>query len=636
VTPRSRLAHHQAPARDRGLLVRELRSLREEVVRFTENLELRGFAQNEASARNLLHYLALRRVDLRRLQEELADLGLSSLGRSEGHTLHNLDAVLAHLRGSGGRHSAPVAGGTTPQLGRSTLDRRTRTLLGTAPVGRRTRIMVTLSTEASTDYNLVRSLVAAGMNAARINCAHDDAETWARMIEHVRRAAEELHLPCRIQMDLGGPKLRTGGLAPGPAVLKIRPHRNEFGRVTAPARVWLTPVDRAVPAPPGFDATLLVEWSWLRRLRVPSLVHLTDARGARRRLRLRRRSRHSCELEVPRTVYLTNSTVLRARTRSGRPLTTVLTALPRRESAILVKVGDRLRVVPESPDGAASRPLPGAGRLLPQVSCTLPEALRSVRVGHRVWFDDGKIGTRVEHVDAGGLRVRVTHAPPDGARLRADKGINLPDSEVETSPLTDEDRANLPFVAAHADLVGYSFVRAAADVALLRRCLAEAGRPRLGIVLKIETRRAFEELPAILLEALRGPPVGVMIARGDLAVEVGYERLAEVQEEILWLCEAAHLPVVWATEVLAGLAKSGIPTRAEVTDAAMGARAECVMLNKGPHIVETVRALDNILRRMEAHQEKKSARLRHLAVADRFFQSVEAAAQPNGPSRRPR
>jgi pyruvate kinase len=103
-----------------------------------------------------------------------------------------------------------------------------------------------------------------------------------------------------------------------------------------------------------------------------------------------------------------------------------------------------------------------------------------------------------------------------------------------------------------------------------------------------------------------------MIARGDLAVECGYERLAEVQEELLWVCEAAHVPVVWATQVLESLAKGGMPSRAEITDAAMGERAECVMLNKGPYIHDAVRVLDDILRRMEAHQSKKTAMLRPL------------------------
>jgi pyruvate kinase len=108
------------------------------------------------------------------------------------------------------------------------------------------------------------------------------------------------------------------------------------------------------------------------------------------------------------------------------------------------------------------------------------------------------------------------------------------------------------------------------------------------------------------------PSAGLMIARGDLAVEAGFERLAEVQEEILWIAEAAHLPVIWATQVLETLARTGIPSRSEITDAAMGQRAECVMLNKGPHIAEAVDVLDGILRRMTDHQQKKRSLLRQL------------------------
>ena len=148
--------------------------------------------------------------------------------------------------------------------------------------------------------------------------------------------------------------------------------------------------------------------------------------------------------------------------------------------------------------------------------------------------------------------------------------------------------------------------------------LAELGGENLGIILKIETREGFDELPALLLVAMRSRAVGVMIARGDLAIECGYERLAEVQEEILWICEAAHMPVVWATQVLESLAKTGVPSRSEITDAAMGERAECVMLNKGPYIIAAVQILDDILHRMQAHHAKKRSMLRKLHVASAY------------------
>jgi pyruvate kinase-like protein len=88
-------------------------------------------------------------------------------------------------------------------------------------------------------------------------------------------------------------------------------------------------------------------------------------------------------------------------------------------------------------------------------------------------------------------------------------------------------------------------------------------------VLKIETRQAFEQPPQLLLTAMLHPKIGVMIARVDLAVECGYERLAELQEEILWLYEAAHLPIIWATQVREQLIQRGQPSLAEISDAAM-------------------------------------------------------------------
>jgi pyruvate kinase len=167
-----------------------------------------------------------------------------------------------------------------------------------------------------------------------------------------------------------------------------------------------------------------------------------------------------------------------------------------------------------------------------------------------------------------------------------------------------------------ADIVGLSFVRTAADVEALHTALAEHGADTLRVVIKIETRHGFENLPQILLTALRRPPVGVMVARGDLGVEIGFERMAEVQEQILWLCEAAHVPVIWATQVLEGLTKKGAPTRGEVTDAAMSARAECVMLNKGPYVEHAVRFLDDVLGRMRDHHIKKTPMLRRLKVSE--------------------
>ncbi|MGW8182425.1 MAG: pyruvate kinase, partial [Burkholderiales bacterium] len=264
---------------------------------------------------------------------------------------------------------------------------------------------------------------------------------------------------------------------------------------------------------------------------------------------------------------------------------------------------------PATLDSAGRVALPAA------IGCNIPEVFSDVRAGEPVWFDDGKIGGIVDKVESTEVHVRITQTRPRGGKLRADKGINLPESRLQLPALTAKDLEDLSFVAQHADVVELSFANSARDVELLQQHLVRLGDRRPAIVLKIETRRGFEHLPDMLLTAMRWPACGVMIARGDLAVECGFERLAEVQEEILWICEAAHVPVIWATQVLETLAKDGMPSRAEITDAAMGHRAECVMLNKGPHVLSALRVLDGILRRMQAHQAKKSAMLRELRLA---------------------
>ncbi|MDX1995798.1 MAG: pyruvate kinase, partial [bacterium] len=130
-------------------------------------------------------------------------------------------------------------------------------------------------------------------------------------------------------------------------------------------------------------------------------------------------------------------------------------------------------------------------------------------------------------------------------------------------------------------------------------------------------------LPEIIVQAAGKQPFAVMIARGDLAVELGYERLAEIQEELLWMCEAAHVPVIWATQVLERFVKKGTPSRSEMTDAAMAVRAECVMLNKGDYVAEAVTILDDVLTRMQAHQNKKTPQLRALHSWAEFIRDYD-------------
>jgi pyruvate kinase len=580
---------------------------------------------HRASANNLINYMALRRHDLRPLQTQLACLGLSSLGRSEGQVLSSLDAVRRALNSLITRAATDDPLAAAPQSDTNRLAANTQALLGPAPAGRQVRIMVTMPSEAAHDYLLVHELVRSGMDCMRINCAHDDPRAWERMITHLRRANQALGRSCKIAMDLAGPKLRTGALEPGPAVIKVRPDRDAYGRITSPARVWLTPTDHSHPAPATAGAILPVPNAWLRRLKAGDQTELTDARGAHRCLSIVDTNADGAWAEVSKTCYVISGSPIRHRAHKGKFATTRVGDIPPREQLITLFRGDTLVIKRTlQPGRPATRDSCGQVLTPASIACTLPEVFDDVRSGERIWLDDGRIGGVVQNVQPDRVIVKIDVARPDGSKLGSDKGINLPDSDLRLAALTPKDIQDLEFVAQHADLISLSFVNKASDLAQLQEHLRRVHGDKLGIILKIETRRGFENLPDLLLTSLRSTCCGVMIARGDLAVECGFERLAELQEEILWICEAAHVPVIWATQVLESLAKKGIPSRAEITDAAMSERAECVMLNKGPHICEAVHVLDDILRRMQGHLSKKRSMLRPLSLAQRF--------QPDGAS----
>ncbi len=595
-------------------------------------------SSHRSSALNLLHYLALRQQDLRGLQRELSALGLSSLGRTEAHAQAGVDAVLAalhRLAGVGSPYAAQDAPPVEFESGPAALVRHTRTLLGDEPRDRQVRIMVTMPTEAAGSYELVRDLLRGGMDVMRINTAHDDRTAWAAMVANLRRARDEVGRSCRVLLDLQGPKLRTGPIEPGPRVLHWTPRRDLRGAVIDPVRVRLVPAGRATlppqaPADPrGSEVILPVDAPWLGRVAQGDLLAMRDCRGMWRRLRVDRVDERGPLLLADHTAFIETGAEVRRLPavildRSGASLDWDspdmecgrVGELPAVEQALLLRPGDVLVLHEPGAPGRNARPATSDAPAQPaRIPCVFPGVVGAIRVGERVLFDDGKIGGVVESASPGELHVRIRQARPQGDRLRPDKGINLPDSSLPLSALTDEDLDNLPFAVEHADMVGLSFVRTPQDVLHLERELDRCNGQKLGVVLKIENRQAFENLPQLLLTAMRSPPVGVMVARGDLAVELGFERLAEVQEQVLWLCEAAHVPVIWATQVLESLAKKGIPSRAEVTDAAMSGRAECVMLNKGPHMLQAVGFLNDVLVRMQAHQEKKRAMLRRLNVS---------------------
>lgn len=570
------------------------------------------------SARNLLHYLAVRQHDIRDLQRDLAFLGLSSFGLLEMHVQSSLSAVssrLQDMRGEGDGAFRPES--MTPQTALALLHDHTRDLLGAMQGNRDVRVMVTLPSDALTDRNLIPALVEAGMEVARINCAHDDVAAWRDLIEQVRQASLARGRECRVQIDLAGPKSRTGAIAALGQVSKVKPKRNFKGRVIEPARLFLRyashgadPLNSA--AEEGMTLTMSVEDFALIEPGATALF--TDARGRSIEADVLEKSVDGIWLGFAHTAYIEEGTTLRfSMVPDGAAM---IINVPSVEETIRLKEGDTLILTREDIPGHAAR-FDDAGELLApaQLHCTLAAAFEEARPDQSAWLDDGRIGALILANDGDRITLSITHAAAQGSRIKAEKGINFPDTAFHTPALTEKDHADLTALAPYVDIVAISFLRQPEDVRLVQKRLHELAVPDLGIVLKIENRQAFEQLPRLLLTGMRSPRLGIMIARGDLAVEMGFERLSEVQEEILWLCEAAHVPVIWATQILESMAKSGSPTRSEVTDAAMSIRAECAMLNKGPHIIEALKFLNAVLGRMEGHYSKRMTMRRPLMIA---------------------
>ncbi|WP_225773539.1 pyruvate kinase [Pseudomonas sp. Marseille-Q5115] len=603
-------AHRPQPRNVSGAsaVLTSLRFLRKEMLgASTAALDLSRIdpAYHQGAA-NLLSYLALRRHDIRLVQAQLAELGLSSLGRCESDALGAVDQVIAVLERLVEKPSSMAADALPSLHGASSpLADHATALFGPASRERSVRIMVTMPSEAAEDPELVERLVAGGMDCQRINCAHDGPEQWLKMIEHLRAACRKLGMPCQVAMDLPGPKLRTGPVAPGTPVLKVKPTRNDVGTVREPAHLYLC---RGAEGP-GVGAELP------ERIAVGDVIRLKDARGAKRALHVLAVDALGCWVQLRKTAYLTPGLKLKVKRASGRRLGGRLLSVPAREQALTLHEGDTLVLTRNLAAGEPAS-TDDAGRILTpaHIGCTSPAVFEAAGPGAVICFDDGKIAGVVETATADALIVRIQHAP-GGVKLKADKGINLPGTSLDLAAMGEEDIAALEFASEHADIVELSFTNQPSDARLLLQHLERLNATDLGVVFKIETRQGFTHLPKLLLEGMRNPRFGVMIARGDLAVETGFERTAELQEEMLCLCEAAHVPVIWATQVLETLAKKGVPTRAEITDAAMGIRADCVMLNKGPYILKAVATLDDLLRRMQGHHAKKRDLMRKLRVA---------------------
>jgi pyruvate kinase len=596
------------------VLLEQLESIKKEAFAFeskyAEHLS-NIHPSNAESARNLVHYLALRNQDIRELQNSLWELGISRLGRAESHVMASIISVENLLKSllydDEFETEKPFI---SFKKGRKLLKSHTIDLFGNKLKGSKVRIMVTFPAAAAEDYKLVKNLFKSGMNSARINCAHDTPEVWSKMIKGINRAKKLTGRGCKICMDLGGPKLRTGTMRLGPKAVHLIPERDLLGNVIAPAEAWLVP-EGFIPEMDD-DILIPVPADFLKTVKAGNELTFRDTRGKEKKLITGRKAADRRLVKCYESAYIKTGTEF---TRLSDGASVKAGELMPLEESILLKAGDKLIIHKDTIPGEPAE-YSSSGELIKpaHISCTLPEIFNDIKKGELIILDDGKIEGTINKVEKDNIEVIITYAKEEGSKLKGDKGINLPVSNLTVKGLTSKDKEDLKFICRHADIVNYSFVNSPEDVSDIFNELKANNSEHIGIIFKIETRKAFENLPAILLTAMQHHPVGVMIARGDLAIECGWNELARIQEEILWICEAAHIPIVWATQVLETMAKKGRPSRAEITDAALAEQAECVMLNKGPYIFEAIEILDTIVSSMQEYHYKKAPLLPPLKI----------------------
>ncbi len=254
--------------------------------------------------------------------------------------------------------------------------------------------------------------------------------------------------------------------------------------------------------------------------------------------------------------------------------------------AIPLRVGEPLVIAIGDEVGEAGR-----------VYTTYAELALKVRKGNRLLLDDGKVELEVEEASPREIRTRVI----DGGELGEHKGINAPHVPLQAE-MTDKDLRDLKFgLALGVDLVALSFVQSADDIARVRSILVAEGHARVPIVAKLERPEAIDKLEEILEAA-----DAVMVARGDLGLEIPLERVPRVQKEILRKARARGVPVIVATQVLESMRTEPRPTRAEASDAAgaVDAGADAIMLSgetaTGMYPIRSVEVLDAIIRDAES------------------------------------
>ncbi len=593
----------------------DLESIRPELLMARETLK--SDHPRYQSLLNLKQYLILRSKDRTRLQEKLFLMSLSSLGRSYAHVAASIDTLYDQIRSS--LHQDEISEEEMAAVHHLTIaeaikmaSKNSTELFGgevSAKLSKQnTAIMVTLPSHAAdNDGELIQGLADTGVNVFRINTAHDTPETWKAMADVIARINHKRSADNRVKIfvDLAGPKIRTGKIRRCNIPVEIGSNkRHKEVSLFAGKMMSTRPETMEERTQKKVPASIAIQKKLFSMLNEGGRLKVIDANGKKAFVTISGLKGNHAKGVIDKKIYVDDS----AKAFRKREQSAILNIERQIEPIRLFK--DDLLVITEDDvlGHAAIRDDHGDVIEPACISSSFRGIVSRINVGEKVFIDDGKIGLEVLSKEDLSIICKVINAKSNGVLLKEEKGINFPDTHIKTAALTETDRKNTLAVIDFADHLSISFCQNAEDVLDLQKLLLQNGRSDIGIIAKIETKQAISKMPEILEQLLAWEKSGVMIARGDLAIEVGFQNMAHIQETLLDICDAAHMPVIWATQVLESQMKNNLPSRAEVTDAAMGGRAECVMLNKGAFATNTIGVLLHILDDMHS-QFKKNRQL---------------------------
>lgn len=457
-------------------------------------------------------------------------------------------------------------------------------------------IMVTLDSSLLVNPPTIKDFLLNGMTIARINCAYGDWHDWKELIKVIRQVEKELELSgfnlpkCKIYMDLAGPKIRVGPIQKITYPFKIKIKKDRFGKPLHIKKGLLqhaeTQLDEQTP---HFDFILPIHIdNDMEPFQIGDTLHFFDAQNKKRWFTIVGIKSYGYEVIIDQTSYiLEGSKIIHLPSNEE----CYVGKLEKSPADIYVKSGDRLKIS-LSKDSIG---IPATSHQIAEINISHPDAFKMVKYGDNIYIDDGKIHGVVAEIHDASIIVDVL-TPKVNKKIKENKGVNLPDATIRLPALTKKDIHDLKFVLQYADMVGLSFIHHPDDLKKLRSLIPSDSSSSLTVVAKIETKEAINQFSKILLEGLHFPKFAVMLARGDLAIEVGFEKLSIIQQEMLAMCKAAHTPIILATQVLDSLAKKGVNSRAELADIVLGSSFDCVMLNKGPYVAEAVDFLNETLR----------------------------------------